>query len=100
MKIPVIMLSGFLGSGKTTLLLSLLKESKRRGLNPGIIMNELGAKDVDGYILQESTGTRVEKAAGRLHLLQPQGGAAAQPDRPAGTPPGHHLHRAYRSSRS
>ncbi|MFD2408744.1 CobW family GTP-binding protein [Paenibacillus rhizoplanae] len=61
MKIPVIMLSGFLGSGKTTLLLSLLKESKRRGLNPGIIMNELGAKDVDGYILQESTGTRVEK---------------------------------------
>lgn len=31
MKIPVIILSGFLGSGKTTLLLSLLKESKRRG---------------------------------------------------------------------
>lgn len=61
MKIPVIILSGFLGSGKTTLLLSLLKESKRRGLNPGVIMNELGAKDVDGYILQESTGTSVEK---------------------------------------
>ncbi|WP_342477569.1 GTP-binding protein [Paenibacillus sp. FSL H7-0350] len=61
MKIPVIILSGFLGSGKTTLLLSLLKESQRRGLNPGVIMNELGAKDVDGYILQESTGTSVEK---------------------------------------
>lgn len=100
MKIPVIMLSGFLGSGKTTLLLSLLKESKRRGLNPGIIMNELGAKDVDGYILQESTGTRVEKLLDGCICCSRKGGAAAQPDRPAGTPPGHYLHRAYRSSRS
>lgn len=31
MKIPVMILSGFLGSGKTTLLLTLLKESKARG---------------------------------------------------------------------
>lgn len=61
MKIPVIILSGFLGSGKTTLLLSLLQDSKRRGLNPGVVMNELGKKDVDGYILQEHTGTSVEK---------------------------------------
>lgn len=61
MKIPVIILSGFLGSGKTTLLLSLLKESKVRGLNPGVVMNELGKRDVDGYILQEHTGTAVTK---------------------------------------
>lgn len=61
MKIPVIILSGFLGSGKTTLLLTLLKESKARGLNPGVVMNELGKRDVDGYILQEHTGTSVEK---------------------------------------
>ncbi|MEK4349826.1 GTP-binding protein [Paenibacillus sp. FSL R5-0475] len=61
MKIPVIILSGFLGSGKTTLLLSLLKESKVRGLNPGVVMNELGKRDVDGYILQEHTGTTVTK---------------------------------------
>jgi G3E family GTPase len=61
MKIPVIILSGFLGSGKTTLLLSLLQESKARGLNPGILMNELGQRDVDGYILEEHTGMRVEK---------------------------------------
>ncbi|WP_342481618.1 CobW family GTP-binding protein [Paenibacillus sp. FSL L8-0340] len=61
MKIPVIILSGFLGSGKTTLLLTLLKESKARGLNPGVVMNELGKRDVDGYILQEHTGTNVEK---------------------------------------
>ncbi|ULO05759.1 GTP-binding protein [Paenibacillus sp. 19GGS1-52] len=61
MKIPVIILSGFLGSGKTTLLLTLLQESFARSLNPGVIMNELGKRDVDGYILQEHTGTNVEK---------------------------------------
>ncbi|CQR54900.1 CobW family GTP-binding protein [Paenibacillus riograndensis] len=61
MKIPVIILGGFLGSGKTTLLLSLLKESKARGLTPGIVMNELGKKDVDGYILEEHAGANVEK---------------------------------------
>lgn len=61
MKIPVMILSGFLGSGKTTLLLTLLKESKARGLNPGVVMNELGKRDVDGYILQEQAGVNVEK---------------------------------------
>lgn len=61
MRTPVIILSGFLGSGKTTLLLSMLQESKNRELNPGIIMNELGQRDVDGYILQEHTGMTVEK---------------------------------------
>ncbi|QWU18023.1 GTPase, G3E family [Paenibacillus sophorae] len=61
MRIPVIILSGFLGSGKTTLLLSLLKESYERGLQPGVLMNELGKQDVDGYILEEQTGAAVEK---------------------------------------
>lgn len=61
MKIPVMILSGFLGSGKTTLLLTLLKESKARGLNPGVVMNELGKRDVDGYILEEHAGANVEK---------------------------------------
>lgn len=61
MRIPVIILSGFLGSGKTTLLLSLLKESAARGITPGVVMNELGKRDVDGYILEEHTGTNVEK---------------------------------------
>ncbi|MDT3426972.1 G3E family GTPase [Paenibacillus forsythiae] len=61
MRIPVITLSGFLGSGKTTLLLSLLKESYARGLKPGVLMNELGEQDVDGYILEEQTGAAVEK---------------------------------------
>ena len=61
MKIPVIILSGFLGSGKTTLLLSMLKESKGRGVQSGVLMNELGKRDVDGYIVQEHMGTSVEK---------------------------------------
>lgn len=58
---PVILLSGFLGSGKTTLLLSLIEESKRRGLRPGILMNELGKRDVDGHILEEHSGVQVQK---------------------------------------
>lgn len=61
MRTPVIILSGFLGSGKTTLLLSLLQECSARGLKPGILMNELGKRDVDGYILEEQTGMKVQK---------------------------------------
>ncbi|MET3548622.1 G3E family GTPase [Paenibacillus favisporus] len=58
---PVIILSGFLGSGKTTLLLSVLKECSARGLTPGILMNELGKRDVDGTILEEQAGVQVQK---------------------------------------
>ncbi|KRE48982.1 CobW family GTP-binding protein [Paenibacillus sp. Soil522] len=61
MRIPVIVLSGFLGSGKTTLLLRLLDEAKNRGLHPGVIMNELGSMDVDGYILNGHSDTVIEK---------------------------------------
>jgi len=61
MRIPVILLSGFLGSGKTTLLLTMLEESKGRGMQPGVLMNELGKRDVDGFILQEHSSIGVEK---------------------------------------
>lgn len=61
MKIPVIVLSGFLGSGKTTLLLRLLAAAEATGLQTGVIMNELGQLDVDGHILKEYSGTKVEK---------------------------------------
>ncbi|MFC4778867.1 CobW family GTP-binding protein [Paenibacillus sp. GCM10023252] len=61
MRIPVIVLSGFLGSGKTTLLLRLLQESRARGLKPGVIMNELGSRDVDGHILSQFSDTSIEK---------------------------------------
>ncbi|PIC62866.1 hypothetical protein CSV79_14845 [Sporosarcina sp. P13] len=50
MKIPVYMISGFLGSGKTTILLTMIEECKRKGLKAGIILNELGEKNVEeGY---------------------------------------------------
>jgi G3E family GTPase len=62
MKVPVIVLSGFLGSGKTTLLLRLIEEAKQRGLQPGILMNELGKYDVDGHIISDfNPGMVVEK---------------------------------------
>lgn len=54
--IPVVILSGFLGSGKTTLLLKFIEEAARRGLTPGILMNELGKYDVDGELVCLSTG--------------------------------------------
>ncbi|MBM6997932.1 GTP-binding protein [Paenibacillus sp. DXFW5] len=58
MKIPVVVLSGFLGSGKTTLLIKLLEEAAARGLKPGVLMNELGKRDIDGELISRSTSTR------------------------------------------
>ncbi|WP_246067552.1 CobW family GTP-binding protein [Paenibacillus koleovorans] len=60
--IPVLILSGFLGSGKTTLLLRLVHEARSRGLQPAILMNELGKRDIDGHLLQqELQGMSIEK---------------------------------------
>lgn len=61
MKIPVVIIGGFLGSGKTTLLIRLLKQSLQLGLQPGILMNELGKQDVDGYLLEEHAGLPVNR---------------------------------------
>ncbi|TVY06901.1 CobW family GTP-binding protein [Paenibacillus cremeus] len=61
MRIPVVVLSGFLGSGKTTLLLRLVKEAKARGVKPGILMNELGQLDVDGFTVNEFDDTNIQK---------------------------------------
>ncbi|CAG7629474.1 P-loop guanosine triphosphatase YjiA [Paenibacillus solanacearum] len=60
--IPVFILSGFLGSGKTTLLLRLVHEAGKRGLQPAILMNELGKLDIDGHMVQsELAGVSVKK---------------------------------------
>jgi G3E family GTPase len=62
LKVPVIVLSGFLGSGKTTLLLRMLQEAASFGLIPAVLMNELGKQDVDGHLLQAaSPDVNVEK---------------------------------------
>lgn len=50
MKIPVYTISGFLGSGKTTILLAMMEECKQNGWKAGIILNELGEKNIEeGY---------------------------------------------------
>lgn len=49
-QVPVFILSGFLGSGKTTVLTQLLEHCKRNGLQPGIILNEIGETNVEGHL--------------------------------------------------
>ncbi len=51
-KIPVYVLSGFLGSGKTTVLLNMLEHCKKKGLQPGIILNEIGQTNVEGHLFE------------------------------------------------
>ncbi|MGG1574646.1 CobW family GTP-binding protein [Fictibacillus sp. NRS-1165] len=51
-KIPTYILSGFLGSGKTTVLLKMLSDFKKRGLKPGIVLNELGQVNVEGHMFK------------------------------------------------
>ena len=50
MRIPVIVLSGFLGSGKTTFLKYLLKNSKKKF---GLIINEFGDVGIDGDLIKD-----------------------------------------------
>lgn len=52
-KIPVYILSGFLGSGKTTVLLKMLEHCKKKGQQPGIILNELGQANVEGHLFED-----------------------------------------------
>lgn len=52
-KIPVYILSGFLGSGKTTVLLKMLEHCKKKGQQPGIILNELGQENVEGHLFED-----------------------------------------------
>ncbi|MRX71942.1 hypothetical protein GJU40_07115 [Bacillus lacus] len=51
--IPVYIISGFLGSGKTTVLINLLQELKRQRKTPGIILNELGEKNVEKHLFTD-----------------------------------------------
>ncbi|MDQ6422801.1 GTP-binding protein [Paenibacillus sp. LHD-117] len=50
--VPVYVLTGFLGSGKTTLLTRLLERLKSGGLQPAVIMNELGDINLDGQLVE------------------------------------------------
>lgn len=46
--VAVYLLTGFLGSGKTTLLRRLIADAQSRGLQPAVLMNEVGDVNLDG----------------------------------------------------
>lgn len=54
MRVPLVVLTGFLGSGKTTLINRLLAHRAKQpaaGGKLGVVVNELGAVDIDGALL-------------------------------------------------
>lgn len=54
MKVPVLILNGFLGSGKTTRLRSLIVQSLKKNLSIAVVVNELSKLDVDALIVETS----------------------------------------------
>ena len=53
-QVPVLVLNGFLGSGKTTLLRSLLKQSREKAVDLGVVVNDMSELDVDGEIVAQT----------------------------------------------
>ena len=66
MRVPLVVVSGFLGAGKTTLLNRLLARRAERNASGkvGIIVNELGEVGIDGALLGGESARQVELPGG------------------------------------
>jgi G3E family GTPase len=64
LKLPVLLLSGFLGSGKTTLVNALLKD--RRLADTAVAINEFGAVPLDQHLIDQGQDRTVVLANGCL----------------------------------
>ena len=64
LRIPVLVVSGFLGSGKTTLVRHLLRDAQASGARVAVISNEFGALGIDQALLGEGGESFVELEGG------------------------------------
>ena len=64
LRIPVLVVSGFLGSGKTTLVRRLLHDAQGSGARVAVISNEFGALGIDQALLGEGGEAFVELEGG------------------------------------
>ncbi len=66
MRVPLVIVTGFLGSGKTTLINAVLARRARANRTDklGVIVNELGAIDIDGALLGGETTRQITLPGG------------------------------------
>jgi len=64
MRIPLIIITGYLGAGKTTLVRRIIPELDKRALRGVLIENEIGEINVDGILTADSSIQQIELLGG------------------------------------